>query len=150
MSTSLKRVFIFPYNSVILADLVKRCGHQPLTVMDQVKERMEEAADSSPPYNVTSDDAVNGLEYCTAEVPSGVRGRIAVLAPLVEQAEAAIFALNPRYSFGSSGCNRANETIRHMVAMRNIPTLALEFPRSMEETREFVESIMNFLTHLEE
>lgn len=144
----MKKVLIFPYNSVILFDLVKRCGHEPLTIMDQVEERLR-SEEAAPPYNIGCEDAVDGLKYCPVEVPSGVRGRVSVLAPLVEEAQAAIFTLNPRYSFGSSGCARANETIRHLVAMKGIPTLSAEFPRNGEETRNFVHSIVNFLHKLE-
>ena len=144
----MKKVLIFPYNSLILYDLVKRSGHEPLAVMREVARRARSKI-KSPPYNVTFEDVRAGLEYCSADVPAGVRGRLAFLAPLIEEAEAAIFISDPEYAFGSSGCARTNELVWHLVVKKGIPTLSVKYPHNLEEARSFVSKIDSFLKSLE-
>jgi len=144
----MKKVFIFPYNSLVLYDLVSRRGHKPLAIFDRVNERVRNRAVKSPPYNVTFEDPRKALRYCAVEVPSGVRGRVAVLAPMVEEADAAILMRDPEFSFGSSGCARANELIKHMVYQRKIPVLWVKHPRNPDEAKEFVKKVVDFLEEL--
>jgi putative methanogenesis marker protein 5 len=141
------KVLIFPYNSLILYDLVKRAGHEPLSVTREVVRRLSGGL-HSPPYNVTYDDVKAGLEYCAADVPAGVRGRLAYLAPLIEEAQAAIFIRDPEYAFGSSGCARANEMVWHLVVKKGIPVLSVKYPKNYEEAKEFVSKINSFLKSL--
>ncbi len=76
------KVFIVPPNSLILFDLVERFGHEPLSVMGVLQEKSQSKEIESPPINVTVDDVKKGLKYAGIEVPSGIRGRLAVYGPL--------------------------------------------------------------------
>ena len=110
----LAKVFIYPLNSLILADLVERFGHKPLTIMSQVREKVTSLSLDSPPINITPEDPKLGLKYAAIEVPAGVRGRMSLMGPLIEQAEAAIIVENPPTDFGCVGCNRTNELIKYL------------------------------------
>ena len=142
------KVFIVPPNSLILFDLVERFGHQPLSIMGALKEKVTSTEIESPPLNVTVDDVKKGLKYAGIEVPSGIRGRLAVYGPLIDEAEAAIFMEDAPYSFGCVGCARTNEMVKLLVRKRKIPLLELDYPTSDEEAKVVVKKVKEFLEGL--
>lgn len=144
----LAKVFIYPLNSLILADLVERFGHKPLTVMSQIREKVTSLSLGSPPINITPEDPKLGLKYAAIEVPAGVRGRMSLMGPLVEQAEAAIIVENPPADFGCVGCNRTNELVKYLIRSKGVPVLEVKYPESDEEARDFVNKIAEFLETL--
>jgi putative methanogenesis marker protein 5 len=143
------KVFIYPSNSLILSDLVDRFGHEPLAVMREIGKKIRTPGLDSPPINITPEDPKLGLKYAAVEVPSGVRGRMSLLGPLLEEAEAAIMVAEADVSFGCMGCARTNELITFLVRAKNIPTLDLDYPRTEEAAKDFVYSIHEFLTGLD-
>lgn len=146
----LAKVFIYPLNSLILADLVERFGHKPLTMMSQIREKVTSLSLDSPPVNITPEDPKLGLKYAAIEVPAGVRGRMALMGPLIEQTEAAIIVENPPTNFGCVGCNRTNELVKYLVRSKGVPVLEVKYPESDEEARDFVNKIAVFLESLPE
>ena len=84
------KIFLMPPNSLILFDLVERFGHEPLSLMGALRERVTSNEIEAPPLNVTVDDVKMGLKYAGIEIPSGIRGRLAIYGPLIDEAEAAI------------------------------------------------------------
>src|SRR5512139_334617 len=98
------KVFIYPTTSLILSDLVARFGHTPLSAAVQIRERVQTPGLESPPLQITPEDPKKGLKYAAVEVPSGVRGRMALYGPMIEEAEAAIIIHDADYSFGCMGC----------------------------------------------
>jgi len=145
------KVFIFPPTSLILSDLVERFGHEPLVMMRVIRDKVTDPSLDSPPLNVTPEDVKEGLKYAAVDAPSGVRGRLALMAPLVEGADAAIIVRDADYGFGCMGCARTNEYLRYMVKRRGIPTLEVEYPKDEEkDAKNFVFSIEKFLRGLKE
>ncbi len=144
----LTKVFIYPVNSLILADLVERFGHKPLTMMNQVREKVTNISLDSPPINITPEDPKVGLRYAAVEVPPGVRGRMALIGPLIEETEAAIIVENPPTNFGCVGCNRTNELMKYLVRSKGVPILEVRYPESDEDARDFVNKIAAFLKSL--
>lgn len=144
----MSKVFIYPINSLILSDLVERFGHKPLTMMNQVREKVTSISLDSPPINITSEDPKVGLKYAAIEVPAGVRGRMALIGPLIEETEAAIIVENPPANFGCVGCNRTNELMKYLVRSKNVPVLEVKYPESYEEAQDFVNKIAEFLNSL--
>ena len=142
------KVFIYPINSLILADLVERFGHKPLTMMNQIREKVTSISLDSPPINVTPEDPKLGLRYAAIEVPPGVRGRMALIGPLIEEAEAAIIVENPPTNFGCIGCNRTNELAKYLIRSKGVPVLEVKYPESDEDARDFVNKIAAFLESL--
>ncbi len=142
------KVFIYPATSLILSDMVARFGHTPLGSALAIRERVQTAGLESPPLQITPEDPKKGLRWAAVEVPSGVRGRMALYGPLIEQAEAAIIINDADLAFGCMGCARTNELIKFLLKRRNIPILELEYPKTDEEGAEFVAAIRKFLESL--
>ncbi|WP_424357205.1 methanogenesis marker 5 protein [Methanocella sp. MCL-LM] len=144
------KIFIYPPNSLILADLVERFGHEPLTLMSEVRKKVTSPSLDSPPMNMTPDDPKKGLKYAAIEIPSGVRGRMALMDPLIEQAEAAIIVEDAEYMFGCMGCARTNELLKFVVRKKGVPVLELQYPKNENEAKNFVLYVNEFLDKLTE
>ncbi|MDN5374726.1 MAG: hypothetical protein PWP32_1491 [Methanothermobacter sp.] len=143
------KIAIFPPNSLIMADLVERRGHEPLVIQKELKKKVTDPEIDSPPFNITEEDPIRGLKYAAIEVPSGVRGRMSIFGPLIEEADAAIIMEEAPFGFGCIGCARTNELCVFQLRKRGIPTLELKYPRTREETIDVVNKINNFLDELE-
>jgi putative methanogenesis marker protein 5 len=119
-------------------------------MMSQIREKVTSLSLDSPPINITPEDPKLGLKYAAIEVPAGVRGRMALMGPLIEQTEAAIIVENPPTDFGCVGCNRTNELVKYLVRSKGVPILEVKYPESDEEARDFVNKIAVFLESLPE
>ncbi|MEN4017289.1 MAG: methanogenesis marker 5 protein [Methanobacterium sp.] len=144
------KVAIFPPNSLILADLVERKGHEALALQKEIRKKVIDPEIDSPPFNITEEEPIKGLKYAAIEVPSGVRGRMAIFGPLIDEADAAIIMEEAPYGFGCVGCARTNELSMYYLRKKNIPILELQYPASKEEAIEMVNTINTFLDKLEE
>lgn len=144
------KVFVYPATSLILSDLVARYGHTPLGSALSIREHIQTPGFDSPPLQMTAEDPQKGLKWAAVEVPSGIRGRMSLYGPLVEEAEATIIIDEPEFAFGCMGCARTNELLAFMLRERDIPRLELRYPTSREEGVTFVASIKKFLTELTE
>lgn len=142
------KVFIVPPNSLILYDLVERFGHQPLSLMGALRDKVTEREIESPPLNVTQEEIMKGLKYAGIEVPSGVRGRLAVWGPLLDEAEAAIIMNEMPYTFGCVGCHRTNLMLMYLLRKKKIPLLEVVYPDTDEEAKVMVSKIKGFLEGL--
>ncbi len=142
------KVFIYPATSLILSDLVARFGHKPLGAALGIRERIQTAGIDSPPLQITPEDPKRGLKYAAVEVPSGVRGRMAIYGPLIEEAEAAVIVTDADLAFGCMGCARTGELILFSLRQSDIPILELEYPTNEEEGVQFIAAIKKFLDGL--
>jgi len=142
------KVFIYPSTSLILSDMVARYGHTPLSSAVAIRERIQTAGFESPPLQITPEEPKKGLKWAAVEVPSGVRGRMALYGPMIEACEAAIIIDDADFAFGCMGCARTNELITFLVRQKNIPKLDLFYPKSEEEGVKFVAAIKRFLAGL--
>ncbi len=143
------KVAIYPPNSLILADLIERKGHIPLALQKQIRQKIKDPEIDSPPMNITEEDPIKGLKYAAIEVPSGVRGRMSIIGPLIDEAEAAIIVDNAPFGFGCVGCARTNELSIFCLRKKDIPTLELTYPTSRDETMNMVTKINSFLDGLD-
>ena len=144
------KIAIFPPNSLILADLVERKGHEALALQKEIRKKVIDPEIDSPPFNITEEEPIKGLKYAAIEVPSGVRGRMAIFGPLIDEADAAIIMEEAPYGFGCVGCARTNELSMFYLRKKNIPILELQYPTTREEAIEMVNTINTFLDELEE
>ena len=142
------KIFIDPPNSLILFDLVERFGHEPLGTMAPIQERIDKTEVDMPPMNVSLDDVIKGLKYAGVEVPSGIRGRLALWGPLIEAADAALIMEDPPFNFGCVGCERSNEMVKYLIRRRGIPALTVRYPDDKEEAKMAVSLIKEFLEGL--
>ncbi len=141
-------IFIYPSNSLVLYDLVERFGHNPLAITQEIKKRVTTVGIDSPPLNITPEDPKIGLKYAAVEVPAGVRGRMALLDPLLEAAEAAILVEDAPIGFGCMGCHRTSELVGFLIRAKRIPILELNYPTSDDAAENFVYKISEFLNGL--
>jgi putative methanogenesis marker protein 5 len=142
------KVFIYPATSLILSDLVARYGHTPLSSATAIRERIQTAGIESVPLQITPEEPKKGLRWAAVEVPSGVRGRMALYGPMIEACDAAIVIDDADLAFGCMGCARTNELVKYLVRERDVPRLDLMYPKSEEEGVRFVAAIRRFLDGL--
>ncbi len=142
------KVFIYPTTSLILSDLVSRFGHEPLGSALGIRERIQTAGFESPPLQITPEEPKKGLRWAAVEVPSGVRGRMAIIGPQIDAAEAAVIINDADLAFGCMGCARTNELIIYLLRTKGIPVLDLIYPTTEEEGIAFVAAIRKFLREL--
>ncbi|WP_406655777.1 methanogenesis marker 5 protein [Methanolobus sp. ZRKC2] len=142
------KVIIYPTNSLILSDLVERFGHTPLAMMEKIKEKISTVGVDSPPLNITAEEPKTGLKYAAVEVPAGVRGRMAIVGPMIDEAEAGIIVNESPMAFGCMGCARTNELTKFLIRERDMPVLEVDYPQGDDEAREFVYKIGEFLKSL--
>ena len=142
------KVFIYPTTSLILSDLVRRFGHEPLGSALGIRERIQTAGFESPPLQITPEEPKKGLHWAAVEVPSGVRGRMAVTGPQIDAADAAIIINDADLAFGCMGCARTNELVIYLLRTKGMPVLDLVYPTSGEEGIAFVAAIKRFLQEL--
>ncbi len=141
------KVMVYPPTSVVIADLIKRMGHEPLVTGVVLKDKVGIDLDS-PPYEITLNDLKNSLEYLSVETPAGMRGRIALIMPLIKKADAAIIIQDSDFSFGCGGCDRANKFLIYQIKSKGIPFIEVQYPRDENEAVAFVKKIMDFLKKL--
>ncbi|MDR2966703.1 MAG: methanogenesis marker 5 protein [Methanobacteriaceae archaeon] len=142
------KVAIFPPNSLILADLIERKGYVALALQKAIRKKVKDPDIDSPPMNITEDDPIKGLKYAAIEVPSGVRGRMAIIGPLLDESEAAIIIDDAPFGFGCIGCARTNELSIFYLRKKGVPTLELIYPKTKDETTDMVNRINTFLDSL--
>jgi putative methanogenesis marker protein 5 len=142
------KVIVYPPTSMILSDLVERMGHKALVVPEAVRKLLNTDETDSPPLNITPEEPKKGLRYAAVDVPSGVRGRMALIGPLIEEAQAAIIVEDPGWLTGCAGCSRTNELVRLLIRTKGIPILDLSYPTDDAEARMFVQKIKAFLESL--
>jgi putative methanogenesis marker protein 5 len=143
------KVFIYPTTSLILSDLVARYGHTPLSSAIAIRERVQTAGLESVPLQITPEEPKKGLKWAAVEVPSGVRGRMALYGPMIESCEAAIIINDADLAFGCMGCARTNELIKFLIRQKEVPKLDLNYPKNEEDGVKFVAAIKRFLKGLE-
>ena len=142
------KIIVYPPTSMILSDLVDRMGHKALVVPEAVRKLVTASDIQSPPLNVTPEEPKKGLRYAAVDVPSGVRGRMALIGPIIEEAEAAIIVEDPGWLTGCAGCSRTNELVRLLIRTKGVPLLDLSYPDNDEQARAFVKKIKAFLEGL--
>jgi putative methanogenesis marker protein 5 len=81
------------------------------------------------------------------EEPAGLKGRIGLLAPLLEEAEASIILSDAPPTFGCMGCVVADEFFKYLIRRREIPTLEVAYEGG-EKVEEMVSKVMTFLEQL--
>lgn len=142
------KVIVYPPTSMVLSDLVERMGHQALVMSGEIRKKISTPGLESPPLNVTPEDPKKGLKYAAVDVPSGIRGRMAMIGPMIDEAEAALIVKDGNCLVGCTGCARTNELARLLIKRKKIPSLELSYPRDEAEARRFVHEIRTFLEGL--
>ena len=125
--------------------MVERFGHEPLMLQKEIRQRITDPDIDSPPFNISEKDLKKGLDFVPVEAPSGIRGRMGLIGPLVQEAEAAIIIEDADWSFGCLGCTRAANLIKYMISTKKIPLIRLNYPKNEEDAKVMVKKIKTFL-----
>ncbi|WP_407415184.1 DUF2112 family protein [Methanobrevibacter sp.] len=139
-------VIVIPDGAMIIVPLIEKNGHTYLSPTNFSKYNNE--------LNLNPDFKVN----MSSETPSGVRGRISLLMPLLDKADAAIIlgrrpanyepmydVLNELILFCGNGCNNAHSLAVNIVGQLNIPVLRLAYPTTRDEIINLIDKVNLFL-----
>ena len=139
-------VVVIPDGAMIIVPLIEKNGRTYLSPTNFSKYNNE--------VNLDPDFKVN----LSSETPSGVRGRISLLIPLLEKADAAIVlgqrpaeyepmydVLNELILFCGNGCNNAHSLAVKIVSNLNIPVLKLAYPTTRDEIIDLITKVNLFL-----
>ena len=139
-------IIVIPDSAMIVVPLIEKNGHTYLSPTDFSKYDNE--------VNLNPDFKVN----LSSETPSGVRGRISLLAPLLDKTDAAIVlgrrpcdykpmynVLNELILFCGNGCNNAHSLAVSLVSQMDIPVLKLAYPTNKQEIIELIDKVNRFL-----
>jgi len=97
---------------------------------------------------MTPEEPKKGLRWAAVDVPSGVRGRMSLIGPLIEEADAGIIMTGEPVLTGCAGCARTNELVRLLIKTKGMPVLEIAYPEDEREARAFVRRIREFLEGL--
>ncbi|WP_296887705.1 DUF2112 family protein [uncultured Methanobrevibacter sp.] len=139
-------VIVIPDGAMIVVPLIEKNGHTYLSPTNFSKYDNE--------VNLNPNFKVN----MSSETPSGVRGRISLLMPLLDKADAAIVlgqrpenyepmydVLNELILFCGNGCNNAHSLAVSIVSQLDIPVLKLDYPTAREDIIKLIDKVNLFL-----
>ena len=139
-------IVVIPDGAMIVVPFIEKNGHTYLSPTNFSKYDNE--------VNLNPDFKVN----MSSETPSGVRGRISLLAPLLDKADAAIIlgqrplkykpmynVLNELILFCGNGCNNAHSLAVNIVEQLDIPILKLAYPTTQGEIIALIDKVNLFL-----
>ena len=139
-------VIVIPDGAMIVVPLIEKNGHTYLSPTNFSKYNNE--------VNLNPNFKVN----MSSETPSGVRGRISLLMPLLDKADAAIVlgqrpenyepmydVLNELILFCGNGCNNAHSLAVSIVSQLDIPVLKLDYPTAREDIIKLIDKVNLFL-----
>lgn len=139
-------VIVIPDGAMIIVPLIEKNGHAYLSPTNFSKYDNE--------LNLSPDFKVN----LSSETPSGVRGRISLLLPLLDKTDAAIIlgqrpskytpmynVLNELILFCGNGCNNAHSLAANIVNQMDIPVLKLAYPTTREDIIDLIGRVNLFL-----
>lgn len=168
------KVAIFPDSAMVLLNQVNKSQHELLSNYDRMyKERMnqETMEEYRKDVNKSSEKSIHdmpylvprhGIKYSGTEAPSGVLGRMSIIGPVIDEAEAVIMmsgspknhmynTLNELILFGGgTGCLNTKLLMESQIREKNIPFLILDYPNTAQEIIELIDEINNFLDYLGE
>lgn len=139
-------IIVIPDGAMIVVPLIEKNGHNYLSPTNFSKYDNE--LNLNPNFRVKM----------SCETPSGVRGRISLLAPLLEKIDAAIIlgerpqkyapmygVLNELILFCGNGCNNAHSLSARIVSEMDIPVLKLAYPTTRDNIIDLINRVNLFL-----
>ena len=148
-------VIVVPDAAMIVIPLIEKNGHTYLSPSNFSKYNNMDICEG----NFNFDNLINN--YCSSEIPSGVKGRLFLFSRVVDSADAAIIvgrrpknytrmydALNELILFGSNSCNNAHSLEVKIVDDLNIPTLKLAYPTNQNQLINLIDKTNAFLKNL--
>ncbi len=149
-------VVVVPDAAMIVIPLIEKNGHSYLSPSNFSKYDNMDICEGGLSYeNILT-------PYLSSEVPSGIKGRLFLLANVLDNADAAIIigkrpknhikmynVLNDLILFGGNSCNNAHSLTVKMIQDLNIPTLKLAYPTTQGQIIDLIERTNSFLKNLD-
>ena len=143
-------VIVIPDGAMIIVPLIEKNGHTYLSPTNF--SRYDNEVNLNPDFRVDM----------SSETPSGVRGRISLLASLLDETDAAIIlgqrpsdydpmynVLNELILFCGNGCNNAHSLAVNIVTQLHIPVLKLAYPTTREDIIDLISKVNLFLKNFD-
>ncbi len=140
------KIIVIPDGAMIIVPLIEKNGHTYLSPTNFSKYDNE--LDLNPDFKFNM----------SCETPSGIRGRISLLTPLLAEVDAAIIlgqrppkyepmynVLNELILFCGNGCNNAHSLAVNIVSQLDIPILKLSYPTTRDEIIDLISKVNLFL-----
>ena len=146
------KIGVIPDGAMIIVPLIEKNGHEYISPTDFSKYNNLDVSGKC------GDLLDNINPYFSNELPSGVKGRLTLFYPILEEADIFIIlkkrpkqykrmynTLNELILFGSTGCiNSYNLTIS-LVKNKKTPVLELDYPTTKEEIISLINQTNDFL-----
>lgn len=163
------KVAVFPDSAMILINQVNKSKHTLLSNYNDLykedKEKLSEQGQKYKSEDISKHDTpknlnvIKGIQYTGTEAPAAVQGRMSILGPIINEAEAAIILhgskpnhlynmLNELILFGSNGCNNTISLISHLIREKGIPNLELDYPETRDDIINIISELNSFLNYL--
>ena len=127
-------IVVVPDASMIVIPLIEKNGHNYLSPSNFSKYDNMDICEG----NLVFDNLIS--DYCSIEMPSGVKSRLILFSKVVYKADAAIVigkrpknrkpmynTLNDLILFGGNACNNSHSLALKIIHDLNIPTLKLSY-----------------------
>ncbi|MBQ2832719.1 DUF2112 family protein [Methanobrevibacter sp.] len=150
-------VVVVPDASMIVIPLIEKNGHNYLSPSNFSKYDNMDICEG----NLVFDNIIS--EYCSSEMPSGVKSRLILFSKVINEADAAIVigkrpknhkpiynTLNDLILFGSNACNNAHSLSLKILHDLNIPVLKLSYPTNQKRIIDLIDKTNYFLKNLNE
>ena len=148
-------VVVVPDAAMIVIPLIEKNGHTYLSPSNFSKYDNMDICEGRLSYeNILT-------PYLSSEVPSGIKGRLFLLANVLNKVDAAIIigkrpknhvkmynVLNDLILFGGNACNNAHSLEVKMIQDLNIPTLKLAYPTTQSQIIDMIDRTNLFLENL--
>ena len=166
------KVAIFPDSAMVLLNQVNKSPHELLSNYDRMyRERQNEETmeEYRKDVNKSSEKSIHdmphlvpkrGIKYSGTEAPSGVLGRMSIVGPVIDEAEAVIMltgrpekhmynTLNELILFGGgTGCLNTKLLMESQIREKNIPFLKVYYPNTEQEIIDLIDEVNSFLDYL--
>lgn len=163
---NIMKVAVIPDSAMIVIPLIEKNGHEYIsaTGFSKYNDYSDDNLDKSKlPFTLNTNKIINENKYGLNELPSGVKGQLAVFYPLFQRAEAFIVihndksknrekmydGLNELILFGSTGCSNERKIVLNMIDQKDCPVLKLSHPNNREEIIKLISDTNNFLKNLD-
>ena len=164
------KVALIPEGGVLITNLIFKNGHTPLQMYEMTPQKArekdpydDEVIDyDSPLYNLNGRRVQKGNKYVSNDVPSAIKGRLALAEHIIEEAEAVIVLgrapknrkrlsgrLNSTILFyGGVGTGNFPKYLLYLLRKKKVPRLEMAYPTNREELIGIFERTNTFLQNL--
>ncbi len=146
------KIGVIPDGAMIIVPLIEKNGHEYISPTDFSKYNNLDVSGKCGDLVDSSDS------YFLNELPSGVKGRLTLFYPILEEADIFIIlkrrpkhykrmynTLNELILFGAAGCINSYNLAISLVKDKKVPVLELAYPTTKEEIISLINCTNDFL-----